>query len=107
MNAKLKKNPYDLPRYVMNRDVDDLFVRRKHHVGDALEDACLSWVKHLCSAFMDDDDRKNVMRLLQEFMEQNLLPWIEVLSICSELRTAVSALHDIQVWLAKVGSPPL
>lgn len=107
MNANLKKNICNLPRYVMNQEVGDLYTRRRECIGDALEYACRFWAKHLCLANNVGDDLRDVTALLQEFMAHNFLSWLEVLSICDELRIAAAALHDVQGCIAKVGSHQL
>lgn len=102
MNATLKKNICELLPYTMNLDISDLLQRRKEFIGDALEYACNFWGRHLCLSFLDHDQLGVVIDLLREFMGRHLLSWLEVMSICNELRAAVTALQSVKELLVKV-----
>lgn len=106
MKTNLKKNICNLPRYVMNKDVKDLLIRRKECIGDALEYACRFWAQHLCLASIAEGELGTVTSLLEELMQKHLLSWLEVSSICNELPAAAASLHDIQHWLVKVSLFP-
>jgi hypothetical protein len=106
MNASLKKNMCELPRYAMNADIDDLDARREKYIGGGLDYACRSWAKHLRLGSWDGDNVRHVVQLLGEFFRHHLLQWFEVLSIVGDLRCAVHSLHDVTTWLADV-SPSL
>lgn len=103
MNAKLERNLCKLPRYAMNADIEDLAWRRKEHVGEALEYACMFWAKHLHAAERFGDHVKPIVALLDTFIQKRLLAWLEVLSVMNELRTAIYSLDYVQGWLLMVG----
>lgn len=88
----------------MNENVADLSVRRGERIGEELEYASRFWVQHLCLVSMTEDGLQTVIVLLKTFMEENFIPWLEVLSICNELHAAVIALRDVKQWLANVSS---
>jgi hypothetical protein len=102
MKEKLKKNICGLPRYAMNREVEDLGERRKKHIGNGLEYACKSWARHLRITSRDCDGVRDILESLEMFFKHNLLPWLEVLSIIADLGSAVYTLRDVKAWLAEV-----
>jgi NACHT domain len=102
MNASLKKNICELPRYATNTDVRGLDARRDEYIGDGLEYACRSWAKHLRLSSRDDGNVRHIVKSLNEFFHHHLLQWLEVLSIVGGLRHAVYCLHDLAAWLVEV-----
>jgi WD40 repeat protein len=76
MNTSLKMNICDLPRYVMNVDIEDLGERRQKFIGGGLEYACRSWAKHLLLGSRDDDNIRRVVQLLGDFFRHHLLHWL-------------------------------
>ena len=98
----IKANICDLPRYVMNKDVEDLAARRKEHIDGALEYGCRFWAKHLRLACRTGEDVVKILERLRRFMERQLLRWLEVLSIVGDLRVAVYSLDDVKAWLIDV-----
>jgi hypothetical protein len=102
MNRKLKKNICGLPRYAMNREVEDLGERRKEYIGSGLEYACKSWARHLCITSRDRGGVRDIIESLETFFKHNILPWLEVLSIVADLGSAVYTFRDVKAWLAEV-----
>jgi len=98
MNSSLEQNLLSLPDYALNTEVKDLEERVKNHISPALEYACKSWYNHLPGT------RENIYILdaLSGFLEDNFLPWLEVLSVLGAARYAVVALEKLIQWLPKV-----
>lgn len=101
MEKELKKNICGLSPYSMNKDVEDLSIRRGKCISGALEYACRFWAQHLRSCSSVGADDQLTLTLLKTFFEKHLLHWLEVLSILSELRIAVCCLDFLKEWLAK------
>jgi hypothetical protein len=74
------------------------------YIGDALEYACRSWARHLHFASGTSDSGRHVIELLKYFFSHQLLSWLEVLSIVSDLRCAVYSLCYVRAWLGEVSS---
>jgi hypothetical protein len=102
MEKKLKRNICDLPRYAMNKDVHDLGKHREKYIVGGLDYACRSWAKHLRSSSHGGDNVDHVVKLLEYFFENNLLSWLEVMSIVGDVGRGIHLLHDLRVWLANV-----
>jgi WD40 repeat protein len=103
MNQALKRNMCKLPRYAMNNDIKDLPARLEEYVGAPLIYACEFWASHLRSsnAACDDPDAE-IVKLVNCFAEENLLSWLEVVSIGGDLRVAIYSLHKVRSWLMDV-----
>jgi hypothetical protein len=102
MNIKLKRNICDLPCYFLNNEVTDLSERRKTYIGEALEYACTSWAQHLSQASRSAGAVTKILKLIEVFMRQHFLWWLEVLSITDTLRTAVYSFRNAKTWLNEV-----
>jgi hypothetical protein len=102
MNGSLKRNPCDIPRYAMNEDVEDLQERRKTHIGPVLEYACTFWTQHLLQAARSTETITKTLGLMETFMDQHFLSWLEVLSVAGTVRTAVYSFRDAKTWLNQV-----
>jgi hypothetical protein len=102
MKSKLKPNICNLPRYLMNREVEDLQERRETYIGEALGYACTSWSQHLSKASRSTEAVTRILDLLEEFMSQHFLSWLEVLSITGTVRMAVYPFRDAKAWLNQV-----
>jgi hypothetical protein len=102
MKTSLKKNICHLPRYVMNNDVEDLYVRREEFIGAALGYACRSWAKHLRSSSGVGDYIDITVDTVNSFFAHQFLSWLEVLSIECNLRVTIYSLHDVRSWLCNV-----
>ena len=102
MKKKLMKNICRLPRYVMNDDVKDLAARRERYIGSPLSYACSSWSKHLQLSPEAGDHTRTVTKLVDEFLVQHLLSWLEVLSVEDIFHVAIYSLRDLRSWLNSV-----
>ena len=88
MNRELERNMCELPDGAANSDVVDLKERTEEHIGRALEYACRSWHKHLVGTIPAD-----IAPVLQKFLEEKFIFWLEVLSVLGAAREAVDALE--------------
>ena len=88
MNRELERNMCKLPDGVANSEVIDLKERTKEHISQVLKYACKSWHKHLVGTIPAD-----VAPVLDEFLEEKFLFWLEVLSVLGAAREAVDALE--------------
>jgi NACHT domain len=99
----LNRNMCKLPRYAMNKDIQDLPARREKYIGTPLMYACEFWISHLLSSSRPGHDtRTEIVELVNHFFEAHVLSWLEVLSIGGKLRVAVYSLHNMRRWLADV-----
>ncbi len=81
--------------YLANSDVQDLESRIAEHISPALLYACRHWDDHLKHLNFETD----LSDKLRGFFNENFLFWLEVLSLTSNVRLALSALFSLDVWL--------
>ena len=91
MNQELERNMCKLPDGVTNSEVIDLKERVEEHIGQVLEYACRSWHKHVVGTIP-----ARIIPILQRFLEEKFLFWLEVLSILGAAKEAVEALGAIE-----------
>ena len=94
MNQRLERNMCKLPDGVVNSEVDDLKWRTEQYIDHALEYACRSWHKHLVGKMA-----ARTLDVLQQFLGEKFLFWLEVLSVLGAAREAVYALEATITWL--------
>lgn len=102
MKGGLKENICELENYASISKVEDLPMRRKAQIGDALEYACLFWVKHLTS-ITNVHEIEDVHKTIEEFFTKRLLFWIETLIIMGSADVVIYAIDDIWQWYTLVG----
>jgi NACHT domain len=105
MRTTLTKNICGLPRYAMNKDIEDLDARREKYIGSALAYSCEYWGKHLQMSTGAVDDAVTVFELVEQFFRDNFLTWLEVLSIETNLRAAIYSILDVRSWLKDLKVP--
>ena len=93
MNRRLEKNMCKLPDGVINLEVENL-EQKKGCIDSALEYACRSWHKHLIGKMA-----ARTLDVLQQFLGEKFLFWLEVLSVLGAVREAVDALEATMKWL--------
>ena len=86
-----------LPESVKNSEVDDLKERTEQYINNGLQYACRSWHKHLIGD--PASNNAEVASVLQYFLENKFLCWLEVLSVLGACRNAVDALNVASKWL--------
>ena len=94
MNQRLEQNMCKLPDGVANAEVDDLEEKAELHIDKALEYACRSWHKHLVCKMSNQ-----ALEILDQFLMEDFLFWLEVLSVIGAVMDAVDALEAITKWL--------
>ena len=99
---KLKPNPCDLPDFVMNRDVADLPDLLENKVGGATRYACGYWAMHVRSSPTTEDYAVRLILSTMELFKQNVIPWIEVMSLENRLESVVHSVYDLLDWLGEV-----
>jgi hypothetical protein len=104
MKKRLRRNICKIPPYTMNRDFEDLHVRRKEFVCDALEYACRFWTHHVSLASKTGEGVSFMLDWLKDFFEHRFIFWIEILIILEDLGVAVYSLRDVQEWLQSVST---
>ena len=101
MNNSLEQNLLSLPNYALNSEVEDLEARINNCISTALEYACKSWHKHLTEVRGDITD---IIPILQSFLQEGFLAWLEVLSVIGVANDAIIALANLMPWLQEVCS---
>jgi NACHT domain len=102
MNTTLTKNICRLPRYAMNKDVEDLAARRGEYIGASLAYSCGYWAKHLQMNTGASDKAGIVIQLVDHFFRNHFLSWLEVLSIEANLSAAIYSILNVRLWLKSV-----
>jgi hypothetical protein len=82
-------------RNTANRDVPDLADRLAQYVALQVLYACRFWAPHIQAVA----DRANVLPLIQRFYEEDLLHWIEVMSLHGRVGEAISCLRSMVSWI--------
>ena len=98
MGEGLKKNICNLDDHEVLSEVEDLSVRKKDYIGDALEYACRFWTKHLLGVPKSGPHVEGVQEAIEKFFTVHLLHWIEVLALTGDLSFGVYAMDDIEQW---------
>ena len=88
-----------LPDAVANSGVDNLWEKIEQHIDHSLRYACQSWHKHLIGLHTAPPHRSKITSVLNQFLEEKFLFWLEVLSVLGTARDAVDALGVAGKWL--------
>jgi hypothetical protein len=80
---------------VANKDLQDLDVRLRENVSDALHYAACFWCNHLTASDASDG---LIMNALNEFCQKHLFHWLEVLSLVKYVTPAEAALLKAIEW---------
>ena len=99
---KLKSNPCDRPDYVMNKDVENLPKRLEDKVGGGMRYACGYWAMHVRSSPTTDGYANRLVPSATEFLEKNVVPWIEVMSLENRLESVIHNIYNLLEWLGMV-----
>ena len=99
---KLKRNPCNLPDFVMNRDVSDVLDLLEDKIGGATRYACAYWAMHIRSSPTDDDHATRLITSVTEFLKEKALPWIEVMGLEKRLEGAIHNINNLLDWLGTV-----
>ena len=99
---KLKRNPCDLPDFVMNRDVPDIPDLLEDKIGGASRYACAYWAMHIRSSPTDNDHASQLITSAVEFLKENSPSWIEVMSLEKRLEGVIHNINNLLDWLGAV-----
>jgi hypothetical protein len=99
---KLESNPCDLPDFVMNRDVANLQQLLEDKVGSATRYACGYWVMHLRSSPTTNDYAIRLIPSATQFFKNNVVQWIEVMSLDNQLESVIHSIYNLFDWLEMV-----
>ena len=99
---KLRRNPCDLPDFVMNRDIPDIPDLLEDKIGGASRYACAYWAMHVRSSPTDDDHATRLVASATKFLKENALPWIEVMSLETRLEGVIHNIDNLLDWLGTV-----
>ncbi|THG97505.1 hypothetical protein EW026_g4501 [Hermanssonia centrifuga] len=108
MNAELVFNICKLESsYVFNKEIPDLQKRIEKYIPHHLSYSCRFWARHLdiaspvgINTFLDH----RIRELFKKFVDENILFWLEVLSILGGVSPAFSALANAARVLKLVGT---
>ncbi|KAB5590977.1 Vegetative incompatibility protein HET-E-1 [Ceratobasidium theobromae] len=105
MEEQLRFNICGLPSsFVPDRDVPDLEARMEKSIPPRLSYVCRYWPDHLKIAVTSDELRA----IVEEFLSQRLLFWMEVLNLKGHMVIGVQGLVKTQEWLRTFsGSDPV
>ena len=102
MKGRLKKDICNLGDYASLDNVEDLPIRRKWQIGDALEYACRFWANHLVKVPSSGVGVEEVHKEIGEFFETRLLSWTEVLIVMGNLDATLHAINHVRKWYISV-----
>jgi hypothetical protein len=87
----------------MNSDVPDLDEQLSQFIPEHLHYACHFWAEHLYKSPIDDSE---LYGMVQAFIFEHLLHWLEVLSLLRALDSAIATLKIAQSWAKVMSSFP-
>jgi hypothetical protein len=97
MNTTLTRNIRRLPRYAVNKDIEDLHARRDKYTEPSLAYACGYWAKHLqmSTSTRASNGTKIIVERVNQFFRHNHLSWLEV----GNFGATIYSLHSARLWL--------
>ena len=98
----LKRNPCDLPDFVMNRDIPDIPELLEDKLGGALRYACAYLAMHVRSSTTDNDYAIRLVVSVTGFFEKDALQWVEVMSLENRLEGVIHNINNLTDWLVMV-----
>lgn len=94
LNRVLKRNLCDIKLSPDPVDED---------VPESVSYACLFWTDHVCSISDNEyTDLQFILELLRIFLYQNLLNWIEAMSLLRRSRDVAGRLRDLESWMVNL-----
>ncbi|KAG8709661.1 hypothetical protein FRC11_005339 [Ceratobasidium sp. 423] len=101
MKEQLRFNICDLDSsFIPDEKVENIQDRIKDKISPSLAYASRYWANHLKLAPQSD----TLLEMLDEFISNRLLFWMEVLSLRREIAVGIDALFSIMQWLMKAGT---
>jgi hypothetical protein len=97
MNSSLKENICNLKGRPANDSIATETIETR--ITEGLAYACMYWASHLSSARDEDiQGADDVHKLLDEFLREHVLHWIECLSLLGRLDAATDSLRMVEGW---------
>ncbi|TDL23239.1 WD40 repeat-like protein [Rickenella mellea] len=93
MHEMLRKNICNLDSSQFNSEIVDLDERIKKNISKELQYACQHWAYHLASLSELDTQ---VYELVKRFLQNDLLYWLEVLSLLQKMTSTLISLDYVQ-----------
>jgi hypothetical protein len=79
-----------------NNQVENLHEHIRRYIPDHLRYACQEWAYHVSQGF---EDIYSLHEEIATFATKNMLSWIETLSLCGDLDTAIPSLRILENWI--------
>ncbi|CAE6535810.1 unnamed protein product, partial [Rhizoctonia solani] len=100
MKEQLRFNICNLETsFVSDDKIEDIHARTNNMIPSGLAYACRFWTNYLSSAHRSED----LLVMLDEFLCNRLLFWVEVLSLRREVVAGIEALLKTKQWLVHMG----
>ncbi|KDN33357.1 hypothetical protein RSAG8_13552, partial [Rhizoctonia solani AG-8 WAC10335] len=90
--------------YLNDDEVEDLDSRVQRSISVELRYACLYWSAHLHAS--NNGTAPGLMTLLEQFLANNLLLWMEVRNLTKNIATTPADLADVKQWATSHGATP-
>ncbi|KAJ6535020.1 WD40-repeat-containing domain protein [Mycena capillaripes] len=99
----LRFNICDLPSSFLNdSEVVDLSTRVTKEIPSPLQYACRHWAAHMSRIPADDDKmREEIIGVLETWLQQRLLFWMEAMNLMKVMRESYPALISAHQWLGQ------
>lgn len=95
MKKELRFNICNLETsHLRNTEVSGLDIRIREKISDHLSYSCRFWAEHLQASPFEIE----LLHEVQDFLNERLLYWLEVLSLTKELNVVVPALSSVVRW---------
>ena len=99
---KVGRNHCSLPHFTMNQDVHDLPQLLENKLGGAVRYACIYWARHLRLSPTSGNHARQVIASATEVLK-SAPPWIEVMSLESQLEEVIHSMYGLLAWQDEVG----
>lgn len=97
MKKELHFNICELPSsHYPNDKVPNINKLVADHIPSSLAYACLHWTDHLIDVDKESPHMRDIMQLLNEFLNEHTLHWLEVLSLTKSVARASTSLDAIK-----------
>jgi hypothetical protein len=98
MDSSLKENICDLDGRPANDDIANETIAT--YISEGLSYACVYWASHLAAAGKKEiQNADDVRQLLDEFLHEHVLHWMECLSLLRQLHVAIESLRVMEGWV--------
>jgi hypothetical protein len=103
MNSSLRENICNLQGCPANNTIANETISR--YIPEGLSYACIHWASHLTETGKEEiQNADDVRQLLNDFLRDHVLHWMECLSLLRQLRVAIESLRVIERWVLVRGS---